>query len=150
MKALVQRVSEASVTVEGEITGQIERGLLVLLAAERGDGPKQCETMVRKVARLRIFPDQEGKMNLSVKDLGLSVLVVSQFTLAADMRKGYRPSFGNAEQPDRAEQLYETFCQQLTTDEGIAVAQGRFAADMQVALVNDGPVTIWLDLPPTT
>ncbi|ABK44021.1 D-tyrosyl-tRNA(Tyr) deacylase [Magnetococcus marinus MC-1] len=148
MRALVQRVSEASVVVEGQVVGAVERGLLVLLAVERGDGEKQLEEMVRKVARLRIFPDEAGKMNLSVKDIEGEVLVVSQFTLAADMRKGYRPSFSLAEEPKRAEALYLDYCQRLNQHEGVVVAQGLFGADMQVKLINDGPVTIWLDLPP--
>ncbi|MEG3640049.1 D-aminoacyl-tRNA deacylase [Magnetococcus sp. PR-3] len=147
MRALVQRVSEASVEVEGSVVGAVEQGLLVLLAVEKGDQEKQLEGMIRKVARLRIFADEAGKMNLSVKDINGSVLVVSQFTLAADMRKGYRPSFGNAEQPDKAEQMYLAYCERLEKDEGVRVARGVFAADMQVKLVNDGPVSIWLDLP---
>ncbi|OSM05134.1 D-aminoacyl-tRNA deacylase [Magnetofaba australis] len=148
MKAVVQRVSRADVRVDDEVVGQIGRGLLVLLAVERGDGDAQRHLMARKVARLRIFPDENGKMNLSVKEIGGEILVISQFTLAADMKKGYRPSFGGAEEPQRANEQYEIFCQELIDIEGVPVARGRFAADMQVSLINDGPVTIPLSFPP--
>lgn len=146
MKALVQRVSEASVTVDGETTGSIGRGLLVFICAERDDTEAVVGKMARKVAGLRIFGDAEGKMNLSVKDVGGGVLAVSQFTLAGDCRKGFRPSFVGAEEPGRAEDLYEKFCAAVEA-EGVPVERGRFAADMKVALLNDGPVTIWLDMP---
>ncbi|MBF0620432.1 MAG: D-tyrosyl-tRNA(Tyr) deacylase [Magnetococcales bacterium] len=148
MRAVVQRVLEASVMVDGVSVGQIDKGCLVFLAIEKGDGDDQLDKMVRKVARLRIFPDDAGRMNLSVKEAGGALLVVSQFTLAADMKKGYRPSFGKAEQPELAEEMVKRFCTIITDEEGIVVEQGQFGADMKVHLVNDGPVTIWLDFPP--
>ena len=144
---MVQRVLEAYVDVAGERVGAIGKGLLVFLAVEKGDGDAELEKMVKKVARLRIFPDGAGKMNLDVGQAGGGALVISQFTLAADLKKGYRPSFGRAEIPERANALYETFCDRLG-NEGLTVEKGVFAADMQVGLVNDGPVTFWLDFPP--
>lgn len=144
MKALLQRVSRASVTVDGEIVGEIGPGLLILLCAVNGDGVAEAEYLAGKIARLRIFADAEGKTNLSVRDVGGSVLVVSQFTLAADWRKGNRPGFSAAARPDQAEAIYEDFCRLLAA-EGVPVATGRFAADMEVELVNDGPFTIWMD-----
>jgi D-aminoacyl-tRNA deacylase len=143
MKALVQRV-EASVTVGERAISSIGRGLLVLLGVEHGDGESEVALLARKVALLRIFEDAAGKMNRSVLDLGGSVLVVSQFTLCADVRKGNRPSFVGAAPPDLANPLYGRFCDQLIAH-GLAVARGEFAAHMAVRLVNDGPVTIWLD-----
>ncbi len=148
MRAVVQRVTQAAVHVDGKMTGEIEKGLMVLLAVERGDDDQTLEKIVRKTARLRIFPDEAGRMNRSVKDIGGAILAISQFTLAADMKKGYRPSFGNAEEPTRAQALYERYCDDLTEQEGVPVARGIFAADMQVSLVNDGPVTIWLEVAP--
>ncbi|MBF0358112.1 MAG: D-tyrosyl-tRNA(Tyr) deacylase [Magnetococcales bacterium] len=147
MRALIQRVSEASVSVDGEIVGEIEQGILLFLAVVVGDSGQQCSKMVRKVAGLRIFPDQQGRMNLSVKDICGKILVVSQFTLAADLKKGYRPSFGQAQEPKLAAAMCKDFCQELA-ETGIEVEQGIFGADMRVALVNDGPVTFWLDFPP--
>jgi D-aminoacyl-tRNA deacylase len=144
VKALLQRVSQASVSVDGEVAGAIDRGLVVLVCAEPGDGEAEAERLARKIAALRIFEDGTGRMNLSVRDVAGSALVVSQFTLAADLRRGNRPSFTGAAPPAEAEALYERFCALLAT-EGVPVATGRFAARMQVALVNDGPVTIWLD-----
>jgi D-aminoacyl-tRNA deacylase len=144
MKALVQRVSEASVTVGERVVGSIGRGLLVLLGVEHGDGAAEAELLAHKMANLRIFEDAAGKMNRSVLDIGGGVLVVSQFTLCADMRKGNRPSFIGAAPPELAEALYARFCDQLAA-EGADVARGQFAAHMAVRLVNDGPVTIWLD-----
>ena len=144
MKALVQRVSEASVTVEGRVVGSIGQGLLVLLGVEHGDGAGEAELLARKVAHLRIFEDEAGKMNRSVLDVGGGVLVVSQFTLCADVRKGNRPSFIGAAPPDTANPLYARFCDYVTA-QGAPVARGEFAAHMAVRLVNDGPVTIWLD-----
>lgn len=148
MKALVQRVLEAAVRVEGEVVGAIGPGLLVFLAVEKGDGPAELEKTLRKTAGLRIFPDDAGRMNRSVQEQGGAVLVVSQFTLVADLKKGFRPSFSRAEAPERAAAMVTEFCRGLEA-EGLAVAQGRFAADMQVSLVNDGPVTLWMDFPPT-
>ena len=144
MRALIQRVSEASVTVEGAVVGAVGPGLLVLLCAVEGDGEAEADFLAGKIAKLRIFEDEAGKMNRSLLDTGGEALVVSQFTLAADWRKGNRPSFIGAAEPARAEALYERFCNQLEAA-GVPVATGRFAAKMAVALVNDGPVTIWLD-----
>lgn len=143
MRALIQRVSQASVTVDGEEVGAIGPGLLVLVCAMRGDTEKQSEWLAAKIARLRIFSDGEGRMNLSLLDTGGQALVVSQFTLAAET-KGNRPGFSAAAPPEEGERLYEHFSAQLR-GHGIAVANGVFGAKMQVALVNDGPVTVWLD-----
>jgi D-tyrosyl-tRNA(Tyr) deacylase len=144
MKAVLQRVSEASVEVDGRVLGAIGRGLLVLLGIETGDDAAAADRLVRKIAALRIFEDGAGKMNRSVRDVGGSLLVVSQFTLLADLRKGNRPSFIAAAPPEMAEPLYEDFCAGLRA-QGLPVATGRFGARMAVRLVNDGPVTIWLD-----
>jgi D-aminoacyl-tRNA deacylase len=144
MKALVQRVSEASVTVGERTVGAIGRGLLVLLGVEHGDGERAAELLARKIANLRIFEDEGGKMNRSVLDVGGSVLAVSQFTLCADVRKGNRPSFIGAAPPELANPLYACFCGHVAAH-GVPVARGEFAAHMAVSLVNDGPVTIWLD-----
>ena len=144
MRALIQRVSEARVTVEGAVLGEVGPGLLVLICAMRGDGPAQAEKLAAKIAKLRIFQDAEGRMNRSVRDLGGAALVVSQFTLAADTRSGNRPGFSTAAPPEIGEELYEYFAARLQA-EGVPVATGRFGADMKVALVNHGPVTIWMD-----
>ncbi len=144
MKALLQRVSEASVEVDGQVVGAIGPGLLVLLGVEAGDGAPQADRLARKVAALRIFEDEAGKMNRSVLEVGGSLLVVSQFTLLADLRKGNRPSFIAAAPPEVAVPMYEHFCANLRA-QGLPVATGRFGARMAVRLVNDGPVTIWLD-----
>ena len=143
MRALVQRVSSASVTVEGSVTGAIGPGLLVLVCAMRGDTDAQSEWLARKVVNLRIFRDEEGRMNRSLVDTGGSALVVSQFTLAAET-KGNRPGFSTAAAPDEGRRLYEHFSTAVAAH-GVTIANGVFGADMQVALVNDGPVTIWLD-----
>jgi D-tyrosyl-tRNA(Tyr) deacylase len=144
MKALLQRVGEASVEVGGRAIGAIGPGLLVLLGVEIGDSSAESDRLARKVAALRIFEDDAGKMNRSVHDIAGSVLVVSQFTLLADTRKGNRPSFTAAAPPALAEPLYEEFCARLRAA-GVPVVTGRFGARMTVRLANDGPVTIWLD-----
>lgn len=144
MRALIQRVSQAEVTIDGESTGKIGRGLLVLVCAMQGDGDEAPAKLAARVAKLRIFRDEADKMNKSVQDVAGAVLVVSQFTLAADTRTGNRPGFSAAAAPDRGEALYLAFSDALR-DLGLPVANGRFGADMKVALVNDGPVTIWLD-----
>ena len=143
MRAVVQRVTEASVSVAGEVTGKIARGCLVLICAMGGDTEAEAAKLAAKIAKLRIFKDEQGKMNLSVRDIGGSVLVVSQFTLAADLR-GNRPGFSTAAAPDLGERLCLHFSACLAA-EGVPVANGRFGADMAVSLVNDGPVTIWMD-----
>lgn len=144
MKALVQRVKEASVSVDGERVSSISRGFLVLLGVMKGDSTKDLNYLVRKVANLRVFEDNEGKMNLSLKDVGGAALVVSQFTLAADTKKGNRPSFVDSEDPAVAEKTYEEFMLKLRA-ECIEVQGGRFGAHMEVSLVNDGPVTVMLE-----
>ncbi|ODT69712.1 MAG: D-tyrosyl-tRNA(Tyr) deacylase [Pelagibacterium sp. SCN 63-23] len=143
MRALIQRVTSASVTVDQAVTGQIGTGLLVLVCAMAGDTGQQADWLAGKVSKLRIFSDEAGKMNRSLLDIGGSALVVSQFTLAADTR-GNRPGFSTAAPPDQARALYERFATTLASL-GIPVETGIFAADMKVALVNDGPITIWLD-----
>ena len=144
MRAVLQRVKEASVTVEGKITGQIGPGLLVLLGVGKGDTEKDLDFMVDKIPALRIFEDAAGKMNLSLMDTSKALLAVSQFTLFADTKKGRRPSFTDAMEPEEAKRMYALFCERCRAL-GISVQEGVFAADMKVALVNDGPVTICLD-----
>jgi D-tyrosyl-tRNA(Tyr) deacylase len=144
VRALVQRVSQASVEVAGERVAATGPGLLVLVAAGAGDGPDQAAWMAGKVARLRILPDADGRMNLSVLETGGEVLVVSQFTLYGDASRGNRPGFTAAAPPDEAEALVDRFADVLR-ELGVPVKQGVFGAHMQVALVNDGPVTIWLE-----
>ncbi len=146
MRALIQRVNEASVTVAGERIAAVGGGLLVLVAAGAGDGPEAPAELAAKVARLRVFADAEGRMNRSITDVGGEALVVSQFTLYADLRRGNRPGFTGAAPPDVGEQLVDAFVSALR-ELGVPVQTGRFGAHMQVALVNDGPVTIWLDRP---
>src|SRR5205814_1650765 len=145
MRAVVQRVSRASVTVDTRVTGSIERGLLVFLGAGAGDTDEDLRYIVDKVTNLRIFPDDAGKMNRSVLDIGGAVLVVSQFTLYGDARQGRRPAFTGALEPVAAKALYEQSIEAFRTIGVANVAAGEFAADMQVELVNDGPVTILLD-----
>jgi len=144
MRAVIQRVSSARVSVDDQIVGQIERGFLVLVGITHGDGEAEARTLARKIVGLRVFEDGDGKMNLSLADIGGAVLAVSQFTLYGDVRKGRRPSFIDAARPEQAEPLYQRFCRLLAA-EGVAVEQGVFQAHMQITLVNDGPVTIWLD-----
>jgi D-tyrosyl-tRNA(Tyr) deacylase len=141
MIAVLQRVSEASVRVDGDVIGQIGTGLLVLLCAEKGDTDAVAGKMLAKILKLRIFSDEAGKMNLSVQDVGGGMLVVSQFTLAADVAGGNRPSFTQAAAPDEGRRLYEHFVA-LAQKAHPVVQTGRFAADMKVALINDGPITI--------
>lgn len=143
MRALVQRVSEASVTIDGEVSGEIGQGLLILVCAMRDDAETQSEWLAGKIVKLRIFPDDAGRMNRSLLDTGGAALIVSQFTLAAET-KGNRPGFSSAAAPEEGKRLYEHFSDQVRSH-GVTVANGVFGADMKVALVNDGPVTIWLD-----
>jgi D-tyrosyl-tRNA(Tyr) deacylase len=144
MKAVLQRVKRAAVRVDGATVGSIGQGLLVLLCAEHGDDSATAAFLAGKTARLRIFSDRDGKFNLSLLDIGGQALVVSQFTLAGNWRKGNRPSFSDAAPPEQAEPLYEAFCSDLR-NLGVVVETGRFAAHMEVDLLNDGPVTLWLD-----
>ncbi len=143
MIALLQRVKQANVTVGDETVGSIGAGILVLLGVEADDDVAKCERLAQRVANYRIFPDAEGKMNLNVQQASGEILVVSQFTLLADTRKGNRPSFSKAGSPALGKALYEHFIQAVE-QEGVNCASGQFAADMQVGLVNDGPVTFWL------
>jgi D-tyrosyl-tRNA(Tyr) deacylase len=144
MRAVVQRVTEAKVTVAGEVTGQIESGLCALVGVGRADADADADALADKVVRLRIFEDAAGKMNQSLLDAGGALLAVSQFTLYGDTSKGRRPSFGSAMEPGRAEQLFERFCA-ACRNLGVTVATGRFRTHMSVSLVNDGPVTLLLD-----
>ncbi len=144
MRAVIQRVSSASVAVDSDITGNIEAGILVLLGIHKDDGEQELLWMIDKIVNLRIFSDHEGKMNLSLMDTGGAMLVVSQFTLYGDCRKGRRPGYSSAAQPDRAKRLYLRFIDTVK-QRNIAVASGVFQADMDVTLVNDGPVTLLLD-----
>lgn len=144
MKAVLQRVSSASVSVEGECLGRAGKGYLILLGVEQGDTLENARALADKTAALRVFEDENGKLNRSVQDIEGEILVISNFTLCADCRKGNRPSFTNAAPPAEAEGLYEGYCAFLR-EKGLPVQTGRFGADMQVALVNDGPVTILLE-----
>jgi D-tyrosyl-tRNA(Tyr) deacylase len=144
VRAVVQRVSRAEVRVEGRSTGRVGRGLAVLLGVARGDGEDDARQLADKIAALRVFEDDAGKMNLSVRDVGGGVLVVSQFTLLGDARKGNRPGFTDAAPPEEANALYERFCA-LLRERGLEVGTGVFRATMEVELVNEGPVTILLD-----
>ena len=147
MRAVVQRVSEAQVAVEGTVIGRIGPGLLILLGVAVGDTEAEAEWMCGKLARLRIFPDDQGRMNRSVTDLGGEALVVSQFTLFGAVERGNRPSFDGAARPEEAIPLYEAFVARLAAAVGRPVPTGRFGADMKVSLTNDGPVTLILDSP---
>ncbi|QDU09478.1 D-aminoacyl-tRNA deacylase [Gimesia aquarii] len=144
MRAVVQRVSRASVTVNNEITGQIEQGFLVLLGVEQDDTQDDVIYLAQKTVGLRVFEDEAGKMNLALSDVNAKMLVVSQFTLLGDCRKGRRPSFVNAARPEQADELYQSFVAEVK-GHGIEVATGRFQEHMDVELVNDGPITLLLD-----
>lgn len=144
MRAVLQRVSRASVTVNGQITGEIGPGLLILVCAMQGDDTAKADQLAAKIAKMRIFKDDAGKMNLSVRDIGGAALIVSQFTLAADLR-GNRPGFSTAAAPEDGKRLYEYFTTRMQA-EGVPIANGIFGADMDVSLNNDGPVTIWMDV----
>lgn len=148
MIALLQRVAEASVVVDGERIGAIGPGLLVLLCAERGDTQKEADALLAKLLSYRVFPDAEGKMNLNLAQAGGGLLLVPQFTLAADTRSGTRPSFTPAAPPQQARELFDYSVVRARAAHP-QVATGRFGADMKVALINDGPVTFWLQVPPT-
>jgi D-tyrosyl-tRNA(Tyr) deacylase len=145
LKALIQRVTTASVAIDGNIAGEIDHGLLVLLGVERGDDQDKVVRMVRRLTAYRVFSDTAGKMNLSVEDVAGSLLVVSQFTIVADTSKGLRPGFSASAKPEQAKMLYEQFIEEVKK-KNIRVESGQFAADMQVALVNDGPVTFMLEI----
>lgn len=145
MKAVIQRVQSASVTVDGKMISSIEKGFLTLLGVAKGDTEEQLQKLITKIVALRIFPDENGKMNLSLKDIGGSHLIVSQFTLLGDASKGNRPSFIGAESPDIAEKLYEKALA-LSAAQGIPTFGGQFGADMKVQLLNDGPVTMIIEL----
>ena len=145
MKAVIQRVKEASVTVDGELISSIEKGYMLLLGVMKGDTEKEAELLARKTASLRVFEDENGKMNLSVNDVDGEILSISQFTLCADCKKGNRPSFINSEEPEKANELYEYFCNELLKNGVKVVKKGVFGADMKVSLINDGPVTITYD-----
>jgi D-tyrosyl-tRNA(Tyr) deacylase len=144
VRALIQRVSEARVDITEATVGEIGPGVLILICAMQGDTEAQADKLAAKIAKLRIFKDDEGRMNKSLKDIGGSALVVSQFTLAADTSRGNRPGFSTAAAPAEGENLYEYFAAQMAAQD-VPVATGRFGADMQVHLINDGPVTIWMD-----
>lgn len=147
MIGLLQRVSRASVSVDGEVIGRIGVGLTVLIGVERGDGEAQADRLLERLLGYRVFADAEGKMNLSLRDIGGGLLLVPQFTLPADTRKGTRPSFTPAAPPDEGRRLFAYLLENARRLHP-KVASGRFAADMEVALVNDGPVTLWLQVPP--
>ena len=140
MQGLIQRVSEAQVVVEGKVVGKVGQGILLLLGVEKEDTEQHVDKLLHKVSNYRIFTDEQGKMNLSLKDIAGELLVVSQFTLAADTKKGMRPSFSSAATPTKANELYEHFVAQAKA-QGITVQTGEFGADMKVSLTNDGPVT---------
>jgi len=145
MRVVVQRVKYASVTIDGKVKSRIEQGLLILLGIEDSDSQEEIEWLTKKIANLRIFDDEEGIMNKSVIDTRGQILVVSQFTLHAKIVKGNRPSYIRASKPDIAIPLYESFCSEMSIQLGNQVETGTFGADMKVELLNDGPVTIWID-----
>lgn len=146
MKLVIQRVKESSVTIDNKLYSKIGKGILVLLGVEKGDTIEQAKWLSEKLLKLRIFEDEDNKMNLSIQDIKGEILVVSQFTLAGNCKKGTRPSFDNAELPDKANKLYEEFCELLS--ESVPVKTGVFGAMMDVALINDGPVTFILEKSP--
>lgn len=145
MRTVIQRVKHASVTIDGEVKSRIGQGLLLLVGFENSDNQDDIDWLVKKIVNLRIFDDKEGVMNQSVTDIGGDVLVVSQFTLHAMIKKGNRPSYIRASKPDIAIPLYESFCSEMSLHLGHEVETGSFGADMKVELLNDGPVTIWID-----
>lgn len=145
MRAVIQRVSESSVTVDGKVVGSSQKGYMILLGVVRGDTDENAQLLARKTAALRVFEDENGKMNKSVIDIDGEILAISQFTLCADCKKGNRPSFTDSEEPENAKRLYELYCEELKKNGVRRVEKGIFAADMKVSLVNDGPVTICLD-----
>lgn len=144
MRIVIQRVSKASVSIDEEVVGQIGRGFMVLVGVEEADSQEDVDYLVRKTSNMRIFEDEEGKMNISLKDVGGQVLSISQFTLHANTKKGNRPSFVDAARPDHSLPLYEAYNEGLR-QEGLTVETGEFGADMQISLINDGPVTIIID-----
>lgn len=145
MRAVIQRVLKSSVSVDGEIKGSVGKGCNVLLGVMDGDGEAQAELLAAKIAKLRVFEDENGKMNKSITDINGEILVISQFTLCADIKKGNRPSFTDSAPPDEANRLYEYFCSKLLENGVSKVETGVFAADMKVEIINDGPVTIVMD-----
>jgi D-tyrosyl-tRNA(Tyr) deacylase len=145
MKIVVQRVKEATVEIGNEISGTINKGLLIFLGIEHEDGQEDIDWLVKKIIHLRVFPDEQGKMNLSLKDIEGELLVVSQFTLHASVKKGNRPSFTKSAKPELAKKLYEDFLETLQNDTITKIQTGRFGADMQILLINDGPLTFILD-----
>ena len=145
MRAVIQRVTKSSVTIDGEIKGSVGKGYNVLLGVMDGDTEAQAELLAAKIAKLRVFEDEAGKMNKSVTDINGGILVISQFTLCADIKKGNRPSFTDSAAPDEANRLYEYFCSKLLENGVSKVEKGVFAADMKVEIHNDGPVTIVMD-----
>ncbi len=145
MRALLQRVSQASVTVDGKVQNVIGKGLLIFLGVEPEDTEADANWLSSKIAKMRLFPDSEGVMNDSIMDAQGEFLVISQFTLHASVKKGNRPSYYKAARPSHAEPMYEHFMEQLWMDSGLVVKSGTFGADMKVALINDGPITIWMD-----
>ena len=144
MKGLIQRVKRASVTIDGKVYSKINQGILILLGVEKGDNEQNADKLADKLCKLRIFEDEDGKMNKSILDVNGEILIVSQFTLAGDCKKGTRPSFDKAELPQRANELYEYFVKKLK-EKNIKVQTGKFRAMMDVELINDGPVTFWLE-----
>ncbi len=145
MRAVIQRVLESSVSVDGQIVGKSSKGYMLLLGVVKGDTQKEAELLARKTANLRVFEDENGKMNKSILDIEGEILAISQFTLCADCKKGNRPSFTDSEEPESANRLYEFFCEELRKNGVRKVEKGVFGADMKVSLVNDGPVTICFD-----